>query len=596
MKVRSRLALLVVLSAPLLFAGLSNHTFWFSDEPFVAEVAREMAAGGDWVVPRLNGEPFLEKPPLHYAAVAVSYRVLGVTPFAARLPSAIAGVLTILATYLLGIRLLEERTAFWGALVLATTSLFFATVHYCLVDASLVFLVTAGFLAASHAFAPDPRGWAIPCLHVAAALAFLCKGLVGPGLLVLGVGVFALVQRDWRFFARPGHVAGTALFAAIVGPWLALLWRAGGKAFYWEAFVVNSVGRFLARSDLVPRHDAPGMHVLPFYDYAVKSLPSNFLPWTPLLALAMISALGTSWKRLRARSNPLAPAPGAPTWGERFLWLSLLAGVVALSAASAKRGVYLLPLFPLAALLAAREARRLADSGAMTRVWERAVLGLQAGVVLAMGCGALAIYGYLSVHEETGIPGAGAVLLVLVIAAAQVGASLYAGAALLRRRVAPLFPVWWGQLATSVLVIAVLCAPLLDSVKGYAPFFEAAVGAERARDRTPLLFTRHEGYIGLAGLHFGRVLPFLDLPATKPFPWSSGSPIDVLTDTNGLGALRRLPETTVTLLVPPYPPGAVRQNRPCLVSCSPTPPPRAAISQDRTLDAPPEAARGLAMR
>src|SRR5205085_11691428 len=130
-----------------------------------------MLASGDWVVPRLNGEPFLEKPPLHYALVALSYRAFGVTPFAARLPSAIAALVTILATFGLGLRLFDAKTGFLGGLFVGTTFTFFSTSHYCLVDGSLAACIALGFFSAAHAFGDDRRRWAIPATYACAAAA-----------------------------------------------------------------------------------------------------------------------------------------------------------------------------------------------------------------------------------------------------------------------------------------------------------------------------------------------------------------------------------------------------------------------------------------
>ncbi len=66
------------------------------DETRYAEIPREMLAAGDLVVPRLNGVPYFEKPPLLYWANAASLRLFGETPWAARLPTRLAGLGTLL--------------------------------------------------------------------------------------------------------------------------------------------------------------------------------------------------------------------------------------------------------------------------------------------------------------------------------------------------------------------------------------------------------------------------------------------------------------------------------------------------------------------
>jgi 4-amino-4-deoxy-L-arabinose transferase-like glycosyltransferase len=92
-----------------MFGGIGNHHIWPFDEAFVAEIAREMHVSGDLVVPALGGRPFLEKPPLHYAAIDAAYGLFGVTPFAARLPSALAASLALGVTSSAG----GSSTAAW---------------------------------------------------------------------------------------------------------------------------------------------------------------------------------------------------------------------------------------------------------------------------------------------------------------------------------------------------------------------------------------------------------------------------------------------------------------------------------------------------
>ena len=110
----SALFLLIVLPGLLLYPCLAFPLFE-PDEGRYAEIPREMLARGEWVVPTLQGEPYLDKPPLLYWLVMLSYRVLGVHDWAARLVPALAVHACVLLTYLLGRRSLGERAAFWGA-------------------------------------------------------------------------------------------------------------------------------------------------------------------------------------------------------------------------------------------------------------------------------------------------------------------------------------------------------------------------------------------------------------------------------------------------------------------------------------------------
>ncbi len=140
------LALLVLLPAVLLYPCLAFPLFE-PDEGRYAEIPREMLARGEWVVPYLQGEPYLDKPPLFYWMVMVSYRLLGPQEWAARLVPALAVHGCILLTYLLGRRSLGERAAFWGAAFLAVAPAFAGMGRLLLLDGVLTLWTTLALLA-----------------------------------------------------------------------------------------------------------------------------------------------------------------------------------------------------------------------------------------------------------------------------------------------------------------------------------------------------------------------------------------------------------------------------------------------------------------
>src|SRR5205823_9704836 len=115
---RASLLLVLVLPAVLLYPTRGFYLLE-PDEGRYAQIPKEMLHGGSWVVPTLQGEPYLDKPPLLYWLVALSYRAFGVCPEAARLVPAVCVHLTILAVYLLGRRSVGGRAAFWAALLLS---------------------------------------------------------------------------------------------------------------------------------------------------------------------------------------------------------------------------------------------------------------------------------------------------------------------------------------------------------------------------------------------------------------------------------------------------------------------------------------------
>src|SRR6516162_7693803 len=116
---------------PLLLLGIFDHELWTPDEPRAAEIAREfLEPGHSWSVPTLNGEPFLEKPPLVYWTAALSMKLFGVNAPAARLPCVLFGIGTLLFTWALGRSMFDDPTGRHAAMILATTSGFLLVSHH----------------------------------------------------------------------------------------------------------------------------------------------------------------------------------------------------------------------------------------------------------------------------------------------------------------------------------------------------------------------------------------------------------------------------------------------------------------------------------
>jgi 4-amino-4-deoxy-L-arabinose transferase-like glycosyltransferase len=111
------------LAVALCFTGIGGHALWSPDEPTGAAVGRAMLESGDLIVPRLNGEPFLEKPPLYWWTQVAVFRLFGASDTTARIPSALFGVLGLLTAWALGRRWGTARQGLLAVCVLGTTLL-----------------------------------------------------------------------------------------------------------------------------------------------------------------------------------------------------------------------------------------------------------------------------------------------------------------------------------------------------------------------------------------------------------------------------------------------------------------------------------------
>jgi 4-amino-4-deoxy-L-arabinose transferase-like glycosyltransferase len=346
-RLRSLLVLLI-LPATLLYPCLGFHLFE-PDESRYAQIPREMLARGDMVVPTLQGEPYLDKPPLFYWLVAGSYRAFGVHDWSARLVPALAVHATLLLVYLGGRRLAGERAAFRAALVLALAPAFLGVARLLILDGLLTLWTTLALFAAFEALRGPRLRWG-PWLLAALAcgLGVLTKGpvalvLLAPPLwlhrrLAPSVGQPARLSRgeDGQAgrlaYDRPGarvSPAALAAFAAVVAavalPWyVALCWRLPGflSYFFWE----HNLKRFLM----------PGMHARGVWFY----LPVLFVLLLPG-ALAGVSFL-------RFLLRPADAGKRTPELG--FLLLASGWCVFFFSLSAGKLPTYVLPALPPLAL------------------------------------------------------------------------------------------------------------------------------------------------------------------------------------------------------------------------------------------------------
>ncbi len=336
---RHPLATLCLVGAFVSFVGLSNE-LWTPDEPRDAAVGRAMWVSGDWVTPRLNGEPFLEKPPLYWWVQSSAFAAFGyAAPTLARLPSGAFGFASVLLTYALGRRFFSASLCLTGCLILLSMTLFSVTTHWIVVDNALLFAVIGAWTLFAYA---EIREGAVRQLlllgtYIFLSMAFLTKGVVGLGIPLLGMAVYLLWSRRLRLFLGWHVFLGSGLIVGVAGLWLWLLWQEGGRKSVETFLVYNQLQRFFPHVGQA----YTGGHARPFWYYLVQT-PADLLPWTPLVLLAAFSAW-RNWERL----------PHAHRDGIRLCVSGTLPVFIALSLAGTKRGMYLLPIFPLLALFVA---------------------------------------------------------------------------------------------------------------------------------------------------------------------------------------------------------------------------------------------------
>ena len=334
--------LLLLLAGVLFFFALGSHQLQGSTEARVAGIAMAMHLDNDWVIPRLFGEPFLEKPPLSLWLDAGAIRLFGATTWAVRLASAFAGLISVMLFYAMLRTFGRPKTmAFCASLILATMASYWGNVRGVGEDSLLSLGVTTALLAFYQAVRPESErqgsnAWAWALFTAGMAIATLSKGVLGlamPGIVIfVYLACTSVMDKRVRLgdWLKPAVFTLLALAPLLI--WLGFLFERGGLQAVAEVLWTNSVGRFSGSF-------VEAGHYEPFYYYLLK-LPEAFLPWNILVYLGLWH-FRKSLVRNRYRL---------------FFSVWLVAQFTLLTLASSKRVVYLMAMTPAAAVLAAEYA------------------------------------------------------------------------------------------------------------------------------------------------------------------------------------------------------------------------------------------------
>jgi 4-amino-4-deoxy-L-arabinose transferase len=317
-------AYLLLYVAPLPFRPL-----YLPDETRYAEIPREMLATGDWIVPRLNGLRYFEKPVFSYWLTVLSFGLFGQNRFAARLPCALATGLSAALLVLFLRRTGHGTFAFMGAAAFLTNWEVYVLGVFKVPDAVFSAFVTASMVCFYLAFLSDgrqaKRAW-LCASGVACGLGFLTKGFLAFAIPAIALCPFLLWQKRWKdLFKLPWIPLLVAL--AIILPWAIMIHQR--EPDYWRSFVyVEHIRRFVSTTSR-SLHPKPIWFLLPY-------LIGGALPWTLAAPAALRGLRKVGWR------NSLV--------SYTLCWLLL--PFLMLSASEGKLGTYVLPCFaPLTLLL-----------------------------------------------------------------------------------------------------------------------------------------------------------------------------------------------------------------------------------------------------
>jgi len=319
-------------------------------DSFYAEVAREMNVRLDWITPYANELRFLEKPPLFYWLISLSYKVFGSTnAFTARLPTALAVIGLVFVTARIGQLLFGSRAGVLGGLALATSVGMFLFTRIILPDALfalLLALILYWFVRWERA---EQKAGAVVWMYFFAGLAVLTRGLIG---IMFPAGIIFLTllfSGKLRQGARLLSLKGALLFLVIAVPWHILI-GLRNPGFFWFYFINEHVLRFLGKRYPMDYGTVP---LVPFWLLHLVWL----FPWSFYLVTLFRPR---NFKRAIAENSGGLKLP--------LVWALT---ILLFFSFSTRLEYYTLPALPALALLAGRQCAMLWERGGR---WPSAIL------------------------------------------------------------------------------------------------------------------------------------------------------------------------------------------------------------------------------
>jgi 4-amino-4-deoxy-L-arabinose transferase-like glycosyltransferase len=446
-EVHKDLVWLLGLAFLLIATGIGLRDPWPADEPRFALIARDMVATGEWLLPRVGGDLYADKPPLFFWIVGLLYSVTGSLGVAVLLPGLLASVGVLLLTYDLARRWWNREVAFAAGLGLLATVQFVWQARQGQIDATLCFFTTLGFYGLMRHLLQGPEwrwyviGW------LAAGLGVLTKGV---GFLPLLVFLPYAAARARGWVSSPDRQVESLHDArAWLGP-LAMLLPLGLWLIALSSAAQGSPEIAAYRDELlfgqtITRYIDAWHHRRSFGYFALQVIP--FL-WLPLIALTpwLWKRWRESWRRRDLRVLlPLA-------------WVALV--VLFFSLSSGKRGVYVLPAAPAFVLACAPFLRELSES----RGPRQACFAIACSIAVAT-CAA-AIYAFIaSMHRQAlsdqyGLDVTGPLL--------AIGAGAGLACAIARPRNG--FAAYGGALLAVLLVVSYWVNPAMNESRSGAAF------------------------------------------------------------------------------------------------------------------------------
>ena len=314
-------------AAVLFLADIAVYKEFVRAESYFALGAKLMIERNEWLTPHAPDEFILNKPPVTYWLIGISYKMFGPGYGAARLPSVLAALAVLALVYAIGVWLRSPRAGLIAAAALVSSYLFFSFARMAMSDMLLTLWVMSALACfAAAVINPTDRSRWLPFPgFIFLAIGFLTKGPVALALVVLPLATELLWARDGEGLRRLRLPFGILLFLAIVTPYFVLVTFHSGTQPLRFFFVGENLQRFTG--------DIYGGSGRPFW-YLLRAFFADFAPWS----LLMLVAIPLDWRSPEDRAK-------------RLLYLFVISTILLFSLSRFKLDYYLLPAMPAAALI-----------------------------------------------------------------------------------------------------------------------------------------------------------------------------------------------------------------------------------------------------
>jgi 4-amino-4-deoxy-L-arabinose transferase-like glycosyltransferase len=323
MSPRFHVGFLLFFSITLIFVKLGGNGLANYDDCFYAQKAKEIVNTGDWMTMHYNHKPAFENPPFYMWLVVLSYKAFGISEYAAKFPSALMGVATILLIYFFTKKMFGAWSAFASSFILSTTYVFIRYARHAMIDVTLTFFFCLAMVALYYSLHNHRKYFILWGFAIAACI--LAKSILGFFPMVVSVG-FLLLTKRWKVLFDPYFVVGSAI-ALLVG----CQWYAHEISLFGKEFINVHFGWLIIQRGFSQGEESWYGHLSYFRD-----LVTYYWPWLPLLIVGYLKFVNSA--RAKNENAILLLA-----------WFTL--PIVTLSVMSSRVLWYIMPVFPAAAII-----------------------------------------------------------------------------------------------------------------------------------------------------------------------------------------------------------------------------------------------------